>query len=543
MARVSAGACALSVQVPDERSATLITAQLGAGLTSLPMGPVELDELDPGAVWIIRTLDVVAHVALDEVCDDAAAQVGMVIADSIAKAVACGPGGDIVRFPSAAEYVGEFAIALVEHRAESWVFGGLDGLRRLTPAAAVVTASEVHGVAVLDVLAHVRRAGVLDRVIGRDAAASAARLWSALRAQARPSATSPEDVDLAVGLLIQRLAERSGPGAWPAHAVALDVVVELVQRGAVVVTAEVLNALDRVQAAVSPLANQPVAERGPSGLSPIRRARRQAPADHARSDRGGVPATIVEVFDSPAAAVFTLLEAMQRAAVRSGTDELSVSERRSVARALLGGVPADRAITLACGGQRDLGGVDLDEATARIRAARHDGRADVTTPVPVDAVVDVVPAGADHPGVAIVRDPRTGSWLTAGTSADDAVARWERVHRVSLHLQAPPANWRDAAADVAWLLAGEPAPTGTLLLAHWSMRRFTAGLAGFHQSPAGYVVERLLARRGVISVDAQAITVELVRPPLHVVLAMAGRDAFALRVPWVDLPILVRHRS
>ena len=168
------------MQVPDERSATLIAAQLGAGLTSLPMGPVELDDLDPGAVWIIRTLDVVAHVALDEVCDDAAAQVGMVIADSIAKAVACGPGGDIVRFPSAAQYVGEFAIALVEHRAESWVFGGLDGLRRLTPAAAVVTASEVHGVAVLDVLAHVRRAGVLDRVIGRDAAASAARLWSAL---------------------------------------------------------------------------------------------------------------------------------------------------------------------------------------------------------------------------------------------------------------------------------------------------------------------------------------------------------------------------
>ena len=39
------------------------------------------------------------------------------------------------------------------------------------------------------------------------------------------------------------------------------------------------------------------------------------------------------------------------------------------------------------------------------------------------------------------------------------------------------------------------------------------------------------------------IIVELIRPPLHVVLAMAGRDAFALRVPWVDLPILVRHRS
>ena len=29
----------------------------------------------------------------------------------------------------------------------------------------------------------------------------------------------------------------------------------------------------------------------------------------------------------------------------------------------------------------------------------------------------------------------------------------------------------------------------------------------------------------------------------RLLLAMAGRDAFALRVPWVDLPILVRHRS
>lgn len=79
---------ALSVQVPGRTLGDADRRLLGAGLTSLPMGPVELDDLDPGAVWIIRTPDVVAHVALDEVCDDAAAQVGMVIADSIAKAVA-----------------------------------------------------------------------------------------------------------------------------------------------------------------------------------------------------------------------------------------------------------------------------------------------------------------------------------------------------------------------------------------------------------------------------------------------------------------------
>ena len=116
-----------------------------------------------------------------------------------------------------------------------------------------------------------------------------------------------------------------------------------------------------------------------------------------------------------------------------------------------------------------------------------------------------------------------GSW-TAALAADD-VFGW--VHPDDADWFAPLAARHEQLVVVARAL----------------LRRFAAHLPGFGHAGAAYLAERVLPLGGSVRLDEDAVVVELPRPPLHVLLALAGLDAFTFRCRWLDVPVVVVHEA
>jgi hypothetical protein len=97
--------------------------------------------------------------------------------------------------------------------------------------------------------------------------------------------------------------------------------------------------------------------------------------------------------------------------------------------------------------------------------------------------------------------------------------------------------------DAAWfasLTAGYPE---LVAVARALLRRFAAHLAGFGHAGAAYLADRVLLLGGSLRLDEDAVVVELPRPSLHVLLALAGLDAFSYRCRWLDVPVVVVHEG
>ncbi|WP_028066663.1 hypothetical protein [Solirubrobacter soli] len=511
---------------------------------------VPLDETDPGAVWVVRQLraDAVVSAAEDDL-DQLARQWGAQLARGIVETILAGPGGNVVRFPSRAAYVAAFAAALAEGRADSWVFGPLEGLRLLAPARALHAAAERSGVPVTEALAELARLRRVDAVLAASPSGHVAALWEACVAEAGPRSVAAE--------LFERVVAAAPP--IPADTTrVLTPAARAIRLFATVVPA--LGAGPEVVAAVARLIVAP---------SAALRAPRELPSEAA--DAFAASATSAQAVEEPPGEVSSRRRPTDAAAsvfVAAGAPAFLVTPSleavgladvagpvRALVLARLLGRPVDAAIQLAAGDPLEPDVVDGPALIATVTAAlaaddRLDGR--WLEPITVTR--------PDGRVVALVRDPVTDTWLAGAVLAPGRRPPWPALLEaaaqpfadapaiVSPELAAPEcgtalARPRPPDDDVAWLAPGDDDELALGLAARAALRHLARRLPGFDRSSMGYLVERVLPPGGAVTVTDVAIRVELNPAPLGVVLVMAGLDTLAYRVPWLDRDVVVTHLS
>ena len=468
MSETSIARLACTYALPRDRDPTELRARLDRVLESRLAGAVAtalapLDDVDPGAVWVVRSLHAEAVVsANDDDLDALAAQWGTQLAGGIMDAIRRGPGGNVVRFASRAEYLASFAAALAERRAHAWLFEPLAGLRLLAPATAIRVGAESARLRAAEVVAELAALRKVETVLAVSSPAELAALWAACLGDSAGRVASGELVERVAAAAESSTARIDAAEHRAARAMRMFAAVAAsIGRGTDVVVA--VDALVRRDVAQPPrwrvrADDVPAPSRASQAGGPPEAPKRpELPAPHE-------PLLEADVFGAAGAPAFMVLPSLEAI----GLADATAAARAHVLARLLG-VPLDQAVLLAAGVVDD----DLEEEI--------DG----------DALVGLV---------------------LAALEADDR----------------PEPDVDGDAIDVA---------------ARAGIEQLARRLLGFERASTPYLVERFLPPGGVITVTADAIHAVLQPPPLAVVLAMAGLDEFAYRVPWLEQDVVVTHRA
>jgi hypothetical protein len=342
--------------LPRDRELMELRARLDRVLESRLAGAVAtalapLDDADPGAVWVVRTLRAEAVVsATDDDLDALAAQWGTQLAGGIMDAIRRGPGGNVVRFASRAEYLASFAAALAERRAHTWVFEPLAGLRLLAPATAIRVGAESAGLRAAEAVAELATLRKVETVLAVSSPPEVAALWAACLGDSVNRVAGAELVER-VAAAAALSSVRTAPAEYcAARAVrTFAAVAASVGRGPDVVAA--VDALVRRDAAQPPRRRVRAGEEPAASRTPRGRDYPEAPEQLAQP-AASEPLLEADVFAAAGAPAFMVLPSLEAV----GLADATAAARAHVLTRLLG-VPFDEAVLLAAGVEDE----DLDE--------------------------------------------------------------------------------------------------------------------------------------------------------------------------------------
>jgi hypothetical protein len=447
-----------------------------------------LEQLDAGAVWVIRDVRAQVNVPAGEA--DPAAQAGR-IADAMRRAVEgivrAGPGTNAVRFAGRADYGASFVQSLVAGSTQTWVYEWFAALRALRPLPAVSAVATALGLPVLDIVAALARTPSWGRIVDGATPPELDRLADTLRAGCGPVVPPAEVVETARRTGADLLATERPAGRAARRLLLLG---ELITR---------LGASDMVLAAVwaaePELLNRPAPSAGEVSVASPDEASRASvsPEPTADDDPRRLPRSPGRdgvALAAPGAVGFMLVADLDGllpdhgpAAAMADSSPAAAHLRAAVIQAVLGpAVPLDDpALQLAGGGSQ--ASRDRPELTALLSAV----------------------------------------WPWVDELADDPVLGWRH------------------AGDAAWLDPEGDRPLVVTALAGALLRRFAGHLLGFNRASAPYLVERVLPPGGVVVAGEEVIAVALPSPPLRIVLQLAGLDAVEVRPRWLDAAVTVTH--
>jgi hypothetical protein len=446
-----------------------------------------LEELDPGAVWVLRRLDVRLAVPASEP-DPArqSARVAAGIAAAVARVVAAGPSGEAVRFTSRAAYVAAYVRARLAGVGPGWVFERFETIGALATADAVAAASRIADVDLVDVVADLVAAGGWTRLVTTATEAEAVRLVRALERRVAGVSPGPDALAVVSRARADRAAANGAASWWDrttspaARLVLLGVAGERVG-----VSASLVAAVWRLEPDAAARLAAPAKEVDAVGADDPTARPQAAPAGARAADTaGGVPHTgVYAAAGAPAFALLPdLMELLDDDALRAGS-RAAAAVRALVLRGAFGGAldTDDPAVALASGLTGPAEGAEVDA-------------------------------------------------LLAGP-----VAAWaERL------ASDPVLGWRHA-GDAAWVADAAARHPALGVVAAALLRRFARHLPGFGRSGAAHLIPQVLPLGGVVRVTDELIDVALPTGPLHVLLAMAGLDAFACRPSWLVARVVVTH--
>ena len=189
MAEAVLGAVAVRGRVPEglgPDAAARLRQALDAVPALLTDGLAPLAEVDPGAYWVLKELNVRLSVpASDPDPRHQARRIAGGLAEAIEEVVRRGPSAEAVRFTGRAAFVASYVRARTSGAGVGWVFDRLAVLDALPPGDALVAAARLVDVSLIDVVAELAGpAGGWSRLIPRMDAAAAGRLVAALGREA-----------------------------------------------------------------------------------------------------------------------------------------------------------------------------------------------------------------------------------------------------------------------------------------------------------------------------------------------------------------------
>ncbi|EID74474.1 MULTISPECIES: hypothetical protein [Rhodococcus] len=499
MAVASVGRVDVQALVPrglDGPAVERVRAAVGRPLAeAVPDAFALLEEIDPGACWLLRSVHLDVRVPASEP-DPArhAAAIARAMAAAVERVVHDGPSADAVRFAGRPAYVAAYVGAVLDGHTASWVFDGFRALDGLRASDALVAAARSTGAGLLDVVAALVAAGRWGRLLDRATPSEAVRLSAAV---GRLHATSANAAALAEAWARRSAWSPVGGSVTPTHAVErrLRLLGEVVSAG-----------MDPCQAVAAVWAVEPAASA--KALEEIR-------TFEGAAEPG--PAADTAVGDS---------QALDEHAPAAEVEMISMGDRLS-----------------AVGSVAFLLAPDLDDlfpedgpgdALAGATRAAGDARALLL------AAVLGRETTADDPAVRLAAgaEPRRREQDT-----DDVCALLDPLTRWLDELGADEIlGWRHSGDD-EWFAPLAAVDARLALVGRALLRRFAAHLPGFGRSGAAYLAERLLPLGGSVRLDEDAVVVELPRPQLHVLLALACLDAFTYRCRWMAVPVVVVHEA
>lgn len=546
--------CAVEVPIRGELPGGTVERIRGAVAGPMPaalarrLGPVAAT--DPGSVWVLRRLRARVNVPATEPVTILAERIAAGMAAAVGTALRTGAGAELVRYPSRADHLAAFVAALVDGAGHVWAFDRFDGLRLLSPLAALRAGTADAACRRTDVVVALARTEALHRVLAAASGPDLVRTWSVCRDELR---TVPVPIDRAAALLSRRV---EGLAAALADEPVEMRALRLLGAAGIAknVDGEVAGAVESVLGLV-----RTAARRRPGGTPAGRGMDRSAQPSEARDPErvhtGPRPAgrslagASAALFAALGAPVFLLVPSF--AAVGAGRAELGGALRREVFAFALGVDSDDPAVTLAAGVDEAVGPEDgpepaLERTTrALVTALIDDGRIDLRR-------VAVERAGVGGGAVWIAREVTSDAWLACLPEADDDgqppvdAVRALIEPAVGRPVEVVGPTGADVTADVEWLL-GSAARAGLeaagAAMAREGVRHLARRLMGFERSSLAYLNDRFLTPGGVVTDDGESILVELAAPPLQVVLTMAGLDGIGYRVPWLDRSVVVTHRD
>ncbi len=480
----------------DDAAVGRLRAAVGRPLVeAVPDAFGMLEEVDAGACWLLRAVRVDVRVPASEP-DPArhAARIARAMAAAVERIVHEGPSADAVRYAGRPEYVAAYVAAVLDGRTGTWVFDRFRALAGLRPTEALVAAAQHAGTDVLDVVAALATDGCWPRLLDRSTHGEAARLAEVVGRLRAPTAG---EAVLAEARSLRSLATNgAGPGPL-ARAVErrLRLLGEVIRTGAV--AGEAVTAAWLVEPAAGDVSGREVPGESPHVAEPqVEPSRPDVQEEH----EDAVPVAKWEVISmgdrmtAVGAPAFLLAPDLDDLVPHEGPGSAFAGATRAAGEA--------RALLLAAVLGRES---SADDPAVRLAAGAEPRQREQDT-TEVQALLDA-----------------SAGWLD--DLAADETFGWEHP------------------ADAEWL-----APVGTVdprltLVARAVLRRFAAHLPGFGRSGAGYLAERVLPLGGTIRLDEDAVVVELPRPQLHVLLALADLDAFTYHCRWLDVPVVVVHEA
>lgn len=464
-------------------AAERVRRALGEPLTqAVPDAFDDLEQVDPGAYWVLREVRARTEVWAQEP-DPArsATAIARAMAAAVVAVVRQGPSADAVRFTDRAGYLAGYLRARLGAAGDGWVYERLRSLSALPPCDALPAGARLLEVGLLDAVTALVRAGDWERLLDAADRPATARLAGT----------------------VSRLADGDGP-----------------------VDLDVLAAVAALRA-VAPAA-----------------ARRRTAAGR-RLQLLGLRARQVPLSLTDVAAVWRLEpgdedEPPGRAGSASWEEPTATDARGAPAaspppagREQHDGTDSSEPAVLRCAGAvAFLLLADLAEVLASEEAAAW-----LQEPEPeageirAAALAAVLGRGIDRGDPAIRLAAGVETAPEEPSVSPDAMPVFSDPLLAVVH-----------PADAEWFAPVHEQP-GIEGLGRALARRFAAHLPGFGRVGLPYLAERVLPLGGTIRITDDAVLVDLPRPPLHVLLAMAGLDAFSCQVPWLDLPVLVTHEE
>jgi hypothetical protein len=546
------------VEVPAGDAAGPIAAErleraTGEPLTLALAGALgDLDGYDTGAVWVVRRLAILTAVPLsDQDVERQAARVADAIAGGVRLLLRMGPGGDVVRFDSRADHLAAFVTALLVGAGDGWMFEVFDGLRLLRPAPALVAGAERVAVPAAEVVALVASRGGLRRLLAVSSAAELTPLWEACRATSRRVEPPDAFVERVVAVVEAGPPVGTGTGGYGLHLGLFATLAAEVGPSPELVAA-VARVADRLVPDPARGTTAPGPDTPPGGAAGAARSARGTksgpgvePAGPPVADPGGRP---FMVLSGPGAPAFLALPSL--AAV--GLGALPGPVRVRVLARLLGLPDDDAVLRLAGDPERFWSGGDGEgnnAAAVGVAAARAGLLEALVSDDRIDGrqLVGEIVTDAGGRRAAVVRDAAHRTWLAGALLAEGEAAPFSELvsaveqatGQAGYLVTAEPSD--AAAADLAWLAPADDVDLALALMARAAMQHLARRLLGFERAAMPYLVERFLPPGGAVLVNDASIVADLPRPPLHVVLTMAGLDSFTYSVPWHKGTIEVAH--
>ena len=451
-----------------------------------------LAEVDPGALWVLRRLDVRLAVPASE--PDPAVQsrrVAAAVAVAVARVVAAGPSADAVRFTSPAEFVASYLQARLARHGQSWVFERFSGLAALPVPDALPAAARIAGVDLLDAVAELVASGGWVRLLTTSTPAELARLAGSLRRRAE-GAGAPADARAAASAAWaarQALDPAGNPPDPPGARALLELLGDLAagQRVTPGLVAAVWRVAAPGAAAASPVPGGSAAPPG-EPAEPVAGAPAAVPAGVPAPGPDPRPAG-PQLFASAGAGAFLLLPDLEE--LLAGDDRLAADSPAAAAvrAAVLAGALGDR--------------IDADDPAVRLAAG-------------------------------LTRPPEPQVW--AACLAGPVTAWADRLGADPVH------GWQHR-EDYRWVAAAASRHPGLGIAAIALLRRFARHLPGFGSARAAHLLPQVVPPGGTVRVDADLVAAALPTGPLQVLLALAGLDTFACRVPWLAARVVVTHEA